>query len=212
MSGEVVSVNLGRKRLITLNGRPTPTGIFKEPVEGRVEIGSEGLAGDRIADLSVHGGVDKAVYSYACEDYAWWAEELGRECGPGLFGENLTLRGVEAGHAVIGERWRIGTTLLEVSEPRQPCSKLAAKMQDPGFVKRFAKALRLGAYLRVIEPGEVGAGDAVEIVERPAHGVTIELLGRVAFGDRRLAAKALEAPALSGPWREWLSSRVPSAS
>ena len=135
MSGEVVSVNLGRKRLIMLNGQPTPTGIFKEPAEGRVEVGSEGLAGDRIADLSVHGGVDKAVYSYACEDYEWWAEELGRECGPGLFGENLTLRGIDASHAVIGERWRIGTTLLEVSEPRQPCSKLAAKMKDPGFVK-----------------------------------------------------------------------------
>jgi MOSC domain-containing protein YiiM len=172
-----------------------------------VAVRVEGLEGDRQVDLRVHGGAHKAVYAYGTEDYDWWAAQLERETEPGLFGENLTVSGLDASHAEIGERWRVGSTLLEVSEPRQPCSKLGAKMGDPRFVKTFARALRLGAYLRVIEPGDVGAGDGVEVVERPGHGVTIETLGRIAFGDRDLIDAALEAPALSPPWRDWLEGR-----
>jgi MOSC domain-containing protein YiiM len=203
----VVSVNLASVRLIMINGEPVKTGIFKLPAEGRVAVGPEGLEGDRQVDRRVHGGPDKAVYAYGTGDYEWWAGELGRETEPGLFGENLTVAGLDPSHAEIGERWRVGSALLEVSEPRQPCSKLAAKMGDPRFVKRFARALRLGAYLRVVAEGEVGAGDDVEVAARPGHGITIETLGRIAFGDRELIGRALEAPALSPQWRRWLEGR-----
>lgn len=211
-AGHLDSLNVARqKRLILINGAPHSTGIFKQPVEGPREIGPEGLLDDRISDLSVHGGVDKAVYAYGTEDYAWWAGALGRDTEPGLFGENLTVSGLDPSHAVIGERWQVGSTLLEVSEPRQPCSKLAAKMGDPRFVRTFAKALRLGAYLRVIEPGSLQAGDDIDVVARPGHGVTIELVGRVSFGRHELAEKALEADALSGAWRELLEEKAARA-
>lgn len=203
-SGRLLSVNVAEMRLLMLNGQPVRTGIFKLPVAGRTAVGIEGLEGDRQADRTVHGGPDKAVYSYGSEDYEWWSSELDRDWEPGLFGENLTAEGLDPSHATIGERWRIGSTLLEVSEPRQPCSKLAAKMEDPRFVRRFARALRLGAYLRVIEPGELGPGDTVEVAERPDHDVTVEMLGRIAFGQRDLAPHALQASALSAGWRGYL--------
>ncbi|MGZ5320939.1 MAG: MOSC domain-containing protein, partial [Solirubrobacterales bacterium] len=130
-------------RLLTLNGRSVKTGIFKEPVQGPVGAHAEGLDGDHVADRRYHGGVDKALYAYSVDDYAWWAGELGLEWEPGLFGENLTVEGIDPSHAEIGERWRIGSTVVEVSEPREPCTKLAAKLGDRLFVKRFAKALRL---------------------------------------------------------------------
>lgn len=208
IGGRVVSVNVADMRLLMINGQPVKTGIYKLPAEGRLEVVEDGLVEDRQADLSVHGGRDKAVYAYGTEDYAWWAEELGRETEPGLFGENLTVEGLDPSHAEIGERWRVGSTLLEVSEPRQPCSKLGAKMGDPRFVRSFAKALRLGAYLRMVEPGAFGAGDEVEVVERPGHGVSVEMLGRIAFGDREPVRRALEAPALSASWRRWLEERA----
>lgn len=204
----VTSVNLARMRLLMLNGAPVKTGIFKEPVGGRTAVGPEGLESDQQADREVHGGLDKAVYAYSAEDYRWWSEQLGTELEPGRFGENLTVEGLDPSHAVIGERWRVGSALLEISEPRLPCSKLAAKMGDPKFVRRFAKALRLGAYLRVIETGEVAQGDAIEILERPDHGVTMELMGRSALEDRGLAAAVLEAPALSAAWRAWAEERA----
>lgn len=203
----VVSVNLADVRLIMINGRPVKTGIFKLPAPGRIAVGRDGLEGDRQADRRVHGGPEKAVYAYGTSDYEWWGVELGRELEPGAFGENLTVAELDPSHAEIGERWRVGSALLEASEPRQPCSKLGAKMGDPRFVKRFARGLRLGTYLRVVEEGELGAGDAVEVVERPGHGVTIETLGRIAFGDRDLVDRALEAPALGPKWRDWLEGR-----
>jgi MOSC domain-containing protein YiiM len=205
------SVNAAEFRLLQMRGRAVKTGIFKRPVEGRVGVGMEGLDGDHVADRRFHGGVDKALYAYGTEDYAWWAAELGRDWEPGLFGENLTVEGVDPSHAEIGERWRIGTAVLEVSEPREPCAKLATKLGERGFVKRFAQALRFGAYMRVPEPGELAAGDAIEIVERPGHGVTTEMLGRILFGDASLAPQALEAPQLSGPWRELIEARLATA-
>ena len=207
-AGRLHSVNVARMRLIMLEGRPVKTGIYKLPVEGRLTVTPGGLEGDRQANRGVHGGPDKAVYAYGTEDYGCWSGELGQPCEPGLFGENLTVSGLCPSTAAIGERWRVGSTLLEVSEPRQPCSKLAAKIGDPRFVRRFAAALRLGAYLRVVEPGDLAAGDAIEVVDRPDHGVTIELLGRIAFGERALAPRALRAPALSPAWREWLQERA----
>ncbi len=193
----IVSVNVGRARLLQLGGAPKKTGIFKEPVEGRVMLRDDAVEGDLVADTRVHGGYDKAVYAYASEDYAWWSAELDRDLGPGWFGENLTTAGIDLAEARIGERWRAGEALFEVSEPRQPCSTLGAKMGDQRFVKQFAKALRLGTYLRIIEPGEVAAGDPIEVVERPDHDVTIGLLGRVLFEDSSLGPQILAADELT---------------
>ncbi len=195
-------MNAARARLLLINGEPHKTGIFKEPVEGRITLADDAVIGDTVADTAVHGGYDKAVYSYAAEDYRWWEERLGRELSPGWFGENLTLQGIEIRDALIGERWRVGSALLEVSEPRQPCSKLGAKMSDQRFVRAFAKAMRLGTYLRIIEPGDVGAGDSIEVVERPDHEVTIGLLSRVLFEDSSLGPQILVARALTDAWRE----------
>lgn len=205
MSGagaRVASVNVGRPKLLVSGGSPRKTGIFKVPAAGPVALRDDAVAGDSVVDRSVHGGYDKAVYSYATEDYSWWSGELGRELGPGTFGENLTISGIAIGDALVGERWRVGEALLEVSEPRQPCSTLAAKMGDRRFVKRFAKSLRLGTYLRIVEPGEVRTGDPIELVSRPDHAVTIGLLARVLFADRSLGPRVLAAgDELTDGWR-----------
>jgi MOSC domain-containing protein YiiM len=204
----VLSVNLADVRDLEVAGRIVPTGIFKLPASGRVEVGREGLAGDVQADRRVHGGPDQAVYAYAREDIDWWEHELGRELEDATFGENLTVRGVEASAAIVGERWRIGDALLEVSAPRIPCGKLAAKIGDRGFVRTFAAADRPGAYLRVIEEGSVGAGDPVELVSRPGHGVDVALAARALRGDRELIPRLLDAPELPEQVRAWAARLV----
>lgn len=173
---QVVSVNVAEERTLERRGRPVRTGLWKLPVAGPVEIGELGLAGDFQGDRRVHGGRDKAVYAYAEEDVAWWEDQLGRTLGPGFFGENLTLRGLDVTGARVGERWEIGTVLLEVTEPRGPCWKLQRKIGEPRFVKRFAEAGRPGAYLRVLRPGRLEAGDPVTVVSSPAAGETIAQL------------------------------------
>lgn len=203
VAGHVVSVNLAEIRVLQRRGKPVQTGIWKLPVSGRVAAGREGLEGDRQADRRVHGGPDRAVYAYAREDYAWWEEELGRPLPAGTFGENLTLAGVEVSRAVVGERWAIGTTVLEVSSPRIPCWKLAAKMEDGRFVKRFAQARRPGSYLRVLEPGTIAAGDEVHVLERPDHAVTVATIADAYLHDRSLASTILAAPQLPDGWRQW---------
>lgn len=195
-------------REVERHGEQVRTGIWKFPVVGRVPVAGVNVGGDEQADLSVHGGADKAVYSYAVEDYAWWSLELGRGLGPGTFGENLTTRGVEVTRSIVGERWRVGAVLLEVSEPRLPCWKLSLRMGDPHFLKRFAEALRPGAYLRIIEGGDLGAGDSVEVVSVPDHGVTIETVARFGLGEHGLASELLRAPELSGDWRDRATSRM----
>ncbi len=154
-------MNVGSLRPLVVSGREVLTGIFKEPVEGRVAVGELGLEGDVQADRRVHGGEDQAVYAYAIEDVEWWESELGRELAPGFFGENLTLRGVDVNGLRPGDRLNAGGVTLEVTKPRQPCQKMATKAGDPKFVKRFAKAGRPGMYMRVVEAGEVAAGDPV---------------------------------------------------
>jgi MOSC domain-containing protein YiiM len=187
------------------------SGIFKLPARGRVAVGREGLEGDVQADRRVHGGPDQAVYAYAREDIDWWERELGRELDDGAFGENLTLRGVAASAALVGERWRAGGALLEVAAPRIPCGKLAARMGDRRFVKRFAEAGRPGAYLRVIEPGDVGAGDPVEVVSRPDHGVDVVVAFRGLMGDEALFPRLLDAPQLAERARTWAERKVARA-
>jgi MOSC domain-containing protein YiiM len=206
--GTVLSVNVGVPRTVEHNGRRVSTAIWKQPVAGRVAVRGVNLDGDDQADRSVHGGVDKAVYSYAREDYEWWEGELDRVLGAGTFGENLTLSGVDISAAVIGERWQVGPTVLEVSEPRFPCFKLGIKMDDPRFLKRFAAARRPGAYLRIVEEGEVGAGDAVERLSRPEHGLTIAIFAEAYLGDRGLLPRLLEAQQVSERWREWAAEQL----
>lgn len=149
------------------------TAIDKRPVAGRVKAAPLGLYADVQADRANHGGLDQAVYAYAQEDADVWAAEFGYEVTPGLFGENLRTRGVAVSTAVIGERWRVGTATLEVTQPRTPCATFQRRLAEPRWVKRFTQANRTGAYLRVVEPGTLGAGDAVEVVHRPTHGVTV---------------------------------------
>jgi len=209
VSGRLAAVSTGRARQVGVRrGRPLMSAIHKAPVAGRLAAGPEGLDGDEQADLRVHGGPDKAVYAYAAEDTAWWEAELGRALGPGAFGENLTVEGLDVTGAVIGERWRVGSAELEVCQPRQPCSKLGIRFGDPLMVRRFAEAARPGAYLRVALPGELGAGDAIEVVSRPPHDISIGLVFRAIMHDDALAARAAEAPALPAPLAGWLRARA----
>ena len=184
-------------------GGAGPTAIWKAPVTGPVAVRGVNLAGDQQADRSVHGGPDKAVYAYAGEDLAWWTAELGRPVEPGAFGENLTTAGIRLASAVIGERWAVGTSVLEVTQPRVPCFKLGIRMGDPRFPARFASAARPGAYLRIVSEGEVAAGDGIRVVMQPDHGVTIGLVERAYHLDRSLIPRLLDAPELPEPWHEW---------
>lgn len=172
--GQVVSVNVGLARTVEWYGRQVTSAIWKLPVEGPIDVDDERLSGDESADLRVHGGVDKAVYAYATEDYDWWAALMPDTAfAPGLFGENLTISGVRLADAVIGSRWQVGSVVLEVSQPRFPCHKLGMRMGDAAFADRFDEARRNGAYFRIIEPGRLRAGDDVVQLSVPDHGVRI---------------------------------------
>ncbi len=205
----VESVNVGRPRPMERSGgEVTTSAIWKEPIGGRVAVRGVNVGGDDQADRSVHGGPDQAVYAYAGEDNDWWSGQLGRALVPGTFGENLTTRGVDVTNALIGERWAIGTVLLEVTSPRIPCWKLAKRMDDPRFVKRFAGAGRPGAYLRIIEEGELAAGEEIELVERPDHDVSVVFMAHAYQFDRSQLPRLLDAPALPRRWRDWLEETL----
>jgi MOSC domain-containing protein YiiM len=197
----VLSVNVGRPRPIPHRGKQVMTGIFKEPVSDRIAARGTKLAGDEQGNPKVHGGFDKAVYAYAREDYEWWEQELSRQLDPGTFGENLTTSGLNLNASLIGERWRVGTALLEVSEPRFPCFKLGYRMGTQRFVRRFAKARRPGTYLRIIEEGELAMGDPIDVVSKPDHVVTIALFAEAYLGDRDRLGELLVADQLSSEWR-----------
>jgi MOSC domain-containing protein YiiM len=173
VSGRVTAVCVSGSDLLPLpDRRPNRSGIDKRPVDGRVAVTEHGLDGDVQVNRKYHGGDGQAVYAYAQEDADFWIAELGRELPPGRFGENLRVTGVDLLGAVLGERWRVGTTLLEVSAPRIPCANFARFWNEPQLVKRFTAHGASGAYLRVLGTGDIGAGDAIEVVHRPAHGVT----------------------------------------
>ncbi|MEV0260815.1 MOSC domain-containing protein [Streptomyces sp. NPDC050617] len=199
-------------RLLTVNsGRPMTadytdwdggTGIDKRPVDGPVAVAApgpkgaagSGVAGDAVCDRRHHGGDDQAVYAYAREDLDFWERELGRELAPGVFGENLTTVGIDVTGALVGERWRVGPDLLlEVTSPRIPCRTFAGWLEEKGWVRRFTRAALPGAYLRVLEPGEIRAGDPVEVVHRPDHDVTVSLLFRAVTTERELLPRVLAA-------------------
>lgn len=199
---EVTSVNIGQVREVTWHGRRIRTGIWKTPIDApSVMARGVNLDGDDQGDRRAHGGPDKAVYAYAEEDYRFWQQAESIAVTPGLFGENLTVRGLGLRDAVVGERWRIGTAVLEVAQPRLPCYKLGIRMGDDEFPERFQEAGRLGAYLRIVTEGVVAPGDPIELVFRPDHGVTLrEMLD--ALGDRERLQSLLRAPELPARWRQ----------
>ncbi|MFG3051043.1 MOSC domain-containing protein [Kitasatospora sp. NPDC048239] len=213
---KVISVNLGVPRSNPWKSGSDLTGIDKRPVAGPVAVaapgpkgtGAVGLAGDEVFDVKHHGGDDQAVYAYAREDLDGWEGELGRELGNGSFGENLTTSGLDVNGALIGERWRIGSAVLEVSCPRIPCGTFQGWLERAGWIKRFTAAGLPGAYLRVVEPGELRAGDEVEVVHRPDHQVTIALTFRALTLEPELLPSLLAADALPEETRDLVRRRA----
>jgi len=189
----VVSINVGAVREVIFRGEIRTTGIWKDPVTGPVAVRTNGVEGDTQADPTVHGGPSKAVYAYAAEDNSWWEQQLGTPVPPGTLGENLTISGVDLNQSVIGEQWRVGGAVLQVTQPRFPCWKLGLRMGDEGFPRRFLAARRPGSYFSVVHEGDVEAGDSLEQIARPAHPVTVGLIARFNHADRELALRLLEA-------------------
>ncbi|MGW0362057.1 MOSC domain-containing protein [Streptomyces sp. NPDC002990] len=200
----LVSVNTGRATAVDYtDARGGLTGIGKTPVQGPVRVFApgpkdtghgSGLEGDAVCDRRHHGGDHQAVYAYAREDLDWWESELGRELPPGLFGENLTTSGMDLSGALLGERWRVGPELeLEVSSTRIPCRTFQGALGERGWVKRFTREVRPGAYLRVVREGRISPGDRVEVTHRPAHGVTSAFLFRAWTTERALLPQVLAA-------------------
>jgi MOSC domain-containing protein YiiM len=209
----LLSVNLAELRQVDFRGQSVGTGIYKRPVDGVVRVLRRTLDGDRQVDLRFHGGVDKAVYCYPHEHYAFWREALGRDdLAPGQFGENFTTEGLLETAVCIGDQLAIGTARFEVTQPRVPCFKLGIKMGDARFVKQFMNAQRTGFYLRVLQEGEVRAGDGIEIVARGATGLSVQAVNHLHFFDTQNHAgirAALAEPALSASWREELGELLP---
>jgi MOSC domain-containing protein YiiM len=193
--GIVRSVNIGTPREAPWAeiGR---TSIDKVAVSGPVAVGSLGLEGDQVSDTRHHGGRDQAVYAYSREELDWWSERLGDPLRDGEYGENLTTAGIDVDEAEVGERWRIGTVLLEVASVRTPCNDFKTWMGRGGhdnsaWVRRFAERSRPGAYLRVLDPGVLTAGDPIEVLHRPGHGVTISLMFRALTREPELLPRLL---------------------
>lgn len=204
------SINVGKPRNVTVDGHTVITSIWKQPVTGRIHVGPLNVEGDQQSDLRVHGGRDKAIYAYAAEDIEWWSRTLGRTLGPGAFGENLTTRNVDLTNARIGDHWAVGSAVLEISQPRVPCFKLGLRFADPLMPKRFAAALRPGAYLRVVTAGEIAAGDAIEI-RTAGHDVSVRLVAEAYLVDHRLAPRLIEIPELAKGWRDWAAASIERA-
>jgi len=203
---KLLSVNVSQPKEIIHNGKPVMTGIFKVPVQGRVMLHELNLDGDRQADLRAHGGPYKAVYAYPYEHYATWASELNRDDFTyGQFGENFTVEGMTEDEVHIGDVFRIGTAFVEVTQPRVPCFKLEHKMDIPGFIKPFLKSERTGFYLKVLEEGEVGAGDDIERVQLGAGQMSVRQIHHLLYidhSDTEAIKQAAKLAALSPGWRE----------
>ena len=203
---KLLSVNVSEPKDVPYRGGTLRTGIYKQPVAGRLMMRTLNLDGDGQADLKAHGGPDKAVYAYPFEHYATWAHELGRDdLTYGQFGENLTVEGLLEDAVSIGDRYRIGSALVEVTQPRAPCFKLAHKMGLSDFAKTLTDARRTGFYLRVLEEGEVGAGDSIECVQAASDSMTIQQIFHLLYFDSHnveAMARAAALPALATSWRE----------
>jgi MOSC domain-containing protein YiiM len=203
MSGaRIISVNRGHISGLVIGGRPSRSAIDKRPATGPVSVGALGLDGDENADTVNHGGVEQAVYAYAREDLDWWTEQLGRELHNGVFGENLTTAGIDISSALIGEIWRIGAVVVQVTGPRIPCVTFKSWLSEPHWVKRFAVAGRPGAYLRVLTPGTVEAGDELTVTGVPSQAVTVAESMRAFYGDADIMRRLLTVEGRGTKWDE----------
>jgi MOSC domain-containing protein YiiM len=209
---QIISVNIGLPREVDWKGQRVRTGIFKQPVAGRVMARKLNLDGDRQADLTVHGGEEKAIYTYPAEHYDYWRQELpGMELPWGMFGENLTTDGLLEAAINIGDQFRIGTALLQATQPRLPCYKLGLKFGREDMLRRFLKSGRYGWYFSVVEEGEIGAGDTIERVYRDPRDLTVVDIVRLYTDDRDNTAmmqRAVEHEGLPEGWRTFFQERL----
>jgi MOSC domain-containing protein YiiM len=207
----VISVNVGMPREVDRRGMKILTGIFKEPVASRLAVRRLNIEGDGQADLTVHGGPDKAVYAYPSEHYGPWREQLGRELTPGMFGENLTTEGLLEDVVHIGDEFRVGTARLVVTQPRLPCFKLGVRFGDPGIVKSFVRAGKPGIYFAVREEGDVAAGDPIERLAEDQNRITVTEMFRLVLdhnADPAALRRLLDVPSLAAVWRQELEERL----
>jgi MOSC domain-containing protein YiiM len=204
---EIVSVNI---TAVVHEGEWTgsegKTGIDKRSAIGPVRFSNDEVSGDVVVDRNLHGGYDQAVYAYAREDADWWEKEIGQSIANGRFGENLTTTGIDVNQSLIGEQWRIGTTILEVSQPRIPCRVFAGFWQRPTLIKDFMSAGKPGTYLRIIQEGEISAGDSIEIISKPDHAITIADLYAAKNGERSKVEEIAAVKELSSAYQEWAQS------
>jgi MOSC domain-containing protein YiiM len=215
MEPVVRSVNVGGARSgirrrggdTAIDKRPVASALVRDPGPKRGGLGS-GVVGDDVVSRKHHGGSRQAVYAVSREELDWWGSELGRDLADGQFGENLTTQGIDVDAAVVGERWRVGTAVLEVTGPRIPCATFAAWMGERAWVRRFTERGRTGAYLAVVEPGLLSAGDVVEVLGRPAHGITVPTVFRAFTGDAPEAEQVLTAGILGAEDHRWLERRL----
>jgi MOSC domain-containing protein YiiM len=212
---KIISLNVGRPRLVMWRGETVSTGIYKEPVEGRIALRTLNLDGDRQADLTVHGGPTKAVYAYGAEHYDFWRTELpDRQLPWGMFGENFTLRGLDESSVNIGDRFQVGTAEVMVTEPRMPCYKLGIKFGRTDILKRFLASGRTGFYFAVVREGEVGRDDSLEFVARDEHHVTVAEITRLYAHDKKdveAMRRAIEVAALPDGWRDYFRQQIAKA-
>jgi MOSC domain-containing protein YiiM len=210
----IVSVNVGLPRVVEWHGRSVTTGIFKAPVEARLALRRLNLDGDRQADLTVHGGVFKAVYCYPIEHYRPWHDELGRELPPGMFGENFTTEGLDEDAVHVGDQFAVGTAHVVVTQPRLPCYKLGIRFESDDMVKRFLASGRTGFYLAVEREGEVGPGDTLTLRGRDPDGIRVADITRLYVAktfsgdDVATVKRALRVGALPESWKEHLRKRL----
>ena len=209
----VISLNVGRPRLIRYQASTISTGIFKDPVSGPVMLRALNLDGDRQADLSVHGGPYKAVYGYPAEHYDVWRQELPDKDLPwAMFGENFTTEGLSEEELHVGDRLQVGSAIVMVRQPRIPCYKLAAKFQRDDILERFLRSGRSGFYFSVEQEGPVATGDAFSFLSRDRESITIAEMNRLFAADkynRQLLEKAIASPALPESWRDYFAKRLP---
>jgi len=206
----LLSVHTGRARPLTCPRRTVQSGIYKERVTGSVALAQDGLAGDEQADLRYHGGPDKAVNVYPHEHYAYWIERLGMALEPAAFGENFSTMGLLEEEVCVGDTYEVGQTVLQVTQPRQPCFKLAARMRRPQMIRWVRETGRTGFYLRCLEPGEVLAGSPITLVQRSQTPVTIATANQImaSAGDPAAVNRLLSVAELSAAWRESLRARA----
>jgi MOSC domain-containing protein YiiM len=209
---KLISVNVGLPRVVMSNGESVSTGIFKEPVAGRVMLRTLNLDGDRQADLSVHGGPSKAVYVYPSEHYDYWKHELPEMKLPwGMFGENFTSAGLFESELNIGDKFRVGSAVVMVTEPRMPCYKLGIKFNRPDIIKRFLASERTGFYFAVLQESEVGVGDPIELIEGSKNSVRVSDIALLYTREKHnvgLLRRAIEVEALPESWKSYFQHRL----